>query len=320
MVCMSRVGFPRVVEEKGMRAHILPSLLLFVLPQCAAPESDLVAVWEFDGTLEDRDGRNQDDLKSAARAYFLNATELPGTKGQAIALGMAPGDADSLSAPTSADVRLHAGYSIEAWVLPVWNGAPPVWNRLVLNWGAAPNYAYHLAFHNGQMSLYHGQADGTWVAAEGGRIQPGRWQHVAGIARRNDADPGKSVLEVYVDGERVGTASYDGSIAAGAATAASLRSLRPQHRCDRCGRSIAAVAAVAATAASLPSTARASASATPSGSRARDAASGATSITSRSTTVPCLPTTSVRSSRCGPRHSPRRDGSCRQRSPRKRHG
>ncbi len=197
-----------------MRAHILPSLLLFVLPQCAAPESDLVAVWEFDGTLEDRDGRNQDDLKSAARAYFLNATELPGTKGQAIALGMAPGDADSLSAPTSADVRLHAGYSIEAWVLPVWNGAPPVWNRLVLNWGAAPNYAYHLAFHNGQMSLYHGQADGTWVAAEGGRIQPGRWQHVAGIARRNDADPGKSVLEVYVDGERVGTASYDGSIAA----------------------------------------------------------------------------------------------------------
>ena len=42
-----------------------------------------------------------------------------------------------------------------------------------------------VAIHDGRASLYHGQADGTYPFAEGGRVQPDRWYHLAAVARRN---------------------------------------------------------------------------------------------------------------------------------------
>ena len=69
-----------------------------------------------------------------------------------------------------------------------------------------------MAIHHGLLSLYHGQANGKYVFAEGGRIQTGRWYHVAGIARRNDAQPTGSSLEVYLNGRLVATAGFDGTI------------------------------------------------------------------------------------------------------------
>ncbi|NQT52369.1 hypothetical protein HQ576_09980, partial [bacterium] len=177
-----------------------------------------VCRWDFDGSLADRgSGRSRDGLVARdahgrpARARFVSAATLPGTVGRALALGVEPDDAAYLTAPDSPPIRLGHSYTIAAWIHPTHISG---WNRLVLNWGPAPHYAYHLAIHDGIASLYHGQADGRYLCAEGGRIEPGRWVHLVGIARRSDTAPAKSTLEVYLNGRRTATAPYDGTFCA----------------------------------------------------------------------------------------------------------
>jgi len=194
------------------------ALILSAGLACAdAPPADKACFWDFNGSLRDcsggaddllvpRDGRGRQ-----ATVRFVLACDVPGTSGKAAALGVQPSDAQYLIAPTSKDVRLGPSYTIEAWVHPTHLA---VWNRLVLNWGGKSQYAYHLAIHNGRASLYHGQANGEYVFAEGGRVQAGRWQHVAGVARRDDANPARSTLTVYLDGRVVGVGRFDGTIRA----------------------------------------------------------------------------------------------------------
>ena len=170
----------------------------------------LVSFWDFDGSLKDVRGASRDNLTArGAAGRFVTASEVPGVVGKALALGVKPGDAGFATAVTSSDVKLPASYTIEAWVLPTKNGR---WDRIVLNWGNKA-YAYHLAIHNGNLSLYHGQSDGKYVFAEGGRVPKGRWAHLAGVARRNEKDPAKSTLEVYLNGKLTASAPYDGTIA-----------------------------------------------------------------------------------------------------------
>ncbi|HUT31976.1 MAG TPA: LamG-like jellyroll fold domain-containing protein [Planctomycetota bacterium] len=171
---------------------------------------DLASRWSFDGTLADGAGAVRDDLRvQGSTPRYVAQLEVPGTSGKAVALGVRAGDAAYLTVPISEDVKLGPSYSIEAWIHPT---QIDTWNRLVLHWGGPGQYAYHLAIHSGLASLYHGQADGTYLCAEGGRVEAGRWHHVAGVARRNDAEPAKSALEVYLDGKLVATAPYDGTI------------------------------------------------------------------------------------------------------------
>ncbi len=140
-----------------------------------------VSFWTFDGSLEDAAGESRDNLVGRDALY--------------------------LAAPSSPDVRLGASYTIAAWIHPTALGK---WDRLVLCWGEG--YAYHLAIHDGSLSLYHGPASGKPLFAEGGRIRTGRWYHVAGVARRNSTDPSKSRLEVYLDGKLTASAPFDGTI------------------------------------------------------------------------------------------------------------
>jgi len=175
-----------------------------------------VAAWHFEDSCQDRAGGETPDALTprdgegrATEARFVSASQVPGVSGKAVALGVRGGDAAYLTAPISADVKLGPSYTIEAWIHPTQLGT---WNRLVLHWGGAGQYAYHLAIHNGAASLYHGQANGTYLFSEGGRIGVGRWHHIAGVARRNDAEPAKSTLEVYLDGRLVASAPYDGTI------------------------------------------------------------------------------------------------------------
>ena len=191
----------------------LLAVLICVLPACGAAFGDgaeKISHWDFDGSLKDACGPSKDNLSVSGRAAgrFVTAAEVPGVSGKALALGVKPGDAGCVSARTSVDVKLGASYTISTWVLPTKTGQ---WNRLVLNWGA--KYAYHLAIHNGMLSLYHGQAGGDYVFAEGGRAPVGSWSHLTGVARRNDKDPAKSTLEVYINGKLVDTSPYDGTIA-----------------------------------------------------------------------------------------------------------
>ena len=171
-----------------------------------------ISLWNFDGTAKDAAGAAADHLTPRGGSLrFVTPAELPGTSGKAVALGVKRGDAKHLTAAVSKDVRLGAAYTIEAWIYPV---SVTDWGRLVLRWGGPGTYAYHFALRNGQVSLCHGQADGRYIFAEGGRMAPGRWHHVAGIARPNAATPAKSTLEVYLNGKLAATGTYDGTICA----------------------------------------------------------------------------------------------------------
>ena len=181
----------------------------------AVADDALVAAWSFDGSLASSVG--QRDTRLTARdgrggpsgLRFVEAADVPGTLGGALALGVEAGDAEYLSGPNSAWMQLGPTYSIEAWIHPTQLGT---WNRLVLHWGAGPIYAYHLALHNGTLSLCHGQADGKYIFCEGGTIAADQLQHIAAVARRNEEDPARSTLTVYLNGRRTGTAKFDGTI------------------------------------------------------------------------------------------------------------
>ena len=176
-------------------------------PPCVAPGP--VCAWDFDGSLDDHAGRVSDVLAPReGQLRFVDTKEVPGTSGKAVALGVRPGDAQYLAAPPSDDTRLGPNYTIEAWIQPT---ALTTWNRLVLCWGGPPHYAYHLALHDGQASLCHGQADGKYLFTEGGRVAVGQWHHIAGIARTCE-EMGAGTLTVYLDGRPVGSAAFDGTI------------------------------------------------------------------------------------------------------------
>ena len=183
-------------------------------PVDAAAGKGLVSFWSFDGSLKDAAGSVADDLSrrgggGKARVRFVTAGELPGTSGKAVAIGVKTSDAEYLTAAVSRDVKLPSAYTIEAWIFPVRVAG---WGRLVLQWGGPGRYAYHFAIRDGRVSLHHGQASGAYVFAEGGRMEPGRWHHVAGIARPNASAPSKSRLEVYLNGKLVAAAPFDGTI------------------------------------------------------------------------------------------------------------
>ncbi len=181
----------------------------------AEPLRGPLCVWTFDDTLRDETGRGRDQLSArdgSGRVMlprFVTADEVPGVLAKAVALGVRPGDLAFMTACTSPDVRLGATYTIALWIHPTEVG---VWGRLVLHWGGGGQHAYHVAVHNGLASLYHGQADGKEAVCEGGRIVTGRWHHIAAVAERNEADPAKSTLRIYLDGQCVGTAVFDGTI------------------------------------------------------------------------------------------------------------
>ena len=191
---------------------VVPVVSSFVEPTAAA--DGLVASWSFDGTLRARSGGVDELIARGVRgeprsARFVSAEELPGVSGRAVALGVEEGDAQWLTAPLSEALRLSPEYTIETWIHPVHLAS---WGRLVLRWGAAPKYAYHVAIHEGRASLYHNQSNGEFLFAEGGRLNTGRWHHLAAVARPHAQQPSESTLAVYLDGRLVGSARYDGTL------------------------------------------------------------------------------------------------------------
>ncbi len=192
---------------------VLPAISLGVESPCDAP--GLVCCWDFDGSLEDQAGAVHDTLTARdGRPRFVDSVEVPGTSGKALALGVQPGDVQYLVAAASEDVQLGPNYTIETWIQPTTISG---WNRLVLRWGGPATYAYHLAIHQGLASLCHNQANGEYLFAEGGRLAAGQWYHLVGVAQQDRAAPSQSTLTVYLNGRRVGTTPFDGTLKAVAA-------------------------------------------------------------------------------------------------------
>ena len=129
---------------------LIPVLLLPVALSFAPAEERTsshggpVSFWSFDDSLKDEANDGKDDLAirdgGKYTPRFVDASEVPGAIGKAVALGVKPGDAQYFTARTSADVKLGPDYTIEAWIQPTQFSQ---WNRLVLNWGK--KHAYHLA-------------------------------------------------------------------------------------------------------------------------------------------------------------------------------
>jgi hypothetical protein len=197
--------------------RLIPLLLLTLAGSGWSAEAPPgpVCVWTFEDSLRDDAGLGRDQLsaRDAAGAIvlprFVTADDLPGTRGKAVALGVQDGDAAFLSACTSPDVRLGPSYSV---AIRFHATKLDVWARLVLHWGPGTRHAYHVAVHNGLASLYHGQADATEAVCEGGTVAVGRWHHLVAVAERNAAAPDQSRLRVYLDGQRVAEAPYDGTV------------------------------------------------------------------------------------------------------------
>jgi hypothetical protein len=147
--------------------------------------------WNFDGAA---DGLTP----VGGTLHFVDASQVAGTDGKALAL-------DGTGYLTGPAPKLGADYTIETWIYPTRLAG---WNRLVLNWGAAQQFAYHLALHEGRASLFHGQSNGQYVSCEGGTIQTERWQHIVGVA-----DAAQKALRLYLDGQLVATVPFDGTAA-----------------------------------------------------------------------------------------------------------
>ncbi|NQT85521.1 hypothetical protein HQ560_02075, partial [bacterium] len=172
------------------------ALLAMLTVVCAhvATSAEPLHHWPFDGALPE-------GTMAHGAARFVSETDAPGAVGKALALGVQTGDASHLTLPAP---PLGPTYTIEAWILPTQLGQ---WNRLVLRWGGAGKYAYHLALHNGQASLCHGQSDGKYLFAEGGRVKVGQWHHLVGVA-----DAGAKKIRITLDGRRVGETVFDGTM------------------------------------------------------------------------------------------------------------
>ncbi len=178
----------KAIATSAVTAATLWGCLLWApAPAGEVPSGDgLVSFWDFDDSLQDTAGRAADHLAArGGRARFVSAAEVPGTVAGAVVLGVKPDDAGLLAAKISPDIQLGPNYTIEAWIRPTQVGG---WNRLVLQWGGPPQYAYHVGIHDGRASLCHNQANGEYFFAEGGHIVADRWYHLAAVAQRNDAN------------------------------------------------------------------------------------------------------------------------------------
>lgn len=175
----------------------------------APPTTGLVSYWDFDGSVNDVAGAFAANIGTAADDLTPRggaANFEPGQIGQALRIGVAPGDTTDLFAALSADVNLPATYTVEGWVKPT--ELSDSWQRLVLNWGG--EQAYHFAIRNNSglnnaVSLFHAQSDGAQPNANGGTVVLNEWQHIAGVADGTN-------LIVYLNGEAVAIVPYDGTI------------------------------------------------------------------------------------------------------------
>jgi hypothetical protein len=189
------------------RAALIPAP-----PVAPPPTAGLVSYWTFDGTTNDVAATQPQNVGVSADNFSPRAGAsnfAPGRIGQAISVGVNPGDATDLTAIVSPDVNLPATYTIEMWVNP--SELTQQWQRLALNWGpTAAEHAYHFAIRNtpgfaNAVSLFQGETDGGEPNANGGTVVANQWQHLVGVA------DGTS-LRVYLNGELVSAAPYDGTI------------------------------------------------------------------------------------------------------------
>jgi hypothetical protein len=176
-----------------------------------SPAAGLVSYWNFESSLDDLGflytsgtGAASDNLT----AQVGTARFVAGKVGKAVAIGALAGDPAWLNAPSSADVDLPGTYTIEAWIYPTLFDQD--WQRLVLRWQGQFSFHFALRLVGGawMVSIFHQQAGGANVNADGGSAVLNAWQHVAAVADGQ-------FVRVYLNGTEVKSVAYDGTIKQG---------------------------------------------------------------------------------------------------------
>jgi len=189
-----------------MNANRLGGLIVVWICLChsAMAGDQPVAHWTFDDGVTDSRGHTLEAFDCDQDVLpMVNAGQLPGVCGRALALGIGDAELHYLTTETTADLKPGPVYTLEAWIVPT---RADGWRRLLLLWGDAPRHAYHLALHNGRASLAHGQADGEFLIAEGGSVETNCLNHLVGLA---DGER----LRVFLNARQVANIPYDGTIA-----------------------------------------------------------------------------------------------------------
>ncbi|MEZ5301252.1 MAG: LamG-like jellyroll fold domain-containing protein [Verrucomicrobiales bacterium] len=179
-----------------------------ILNTSLSPGSGLVAYYSFDGNVEDGAGAApngsstaDDDFAGLAAAGALAIGYEPGVSGSAVKIGRGPGEPAILVAPDSADLRLGAAWTLEAFVKPDSNNTGD-WDRFITKWFDGST-EWHWAFrtaNNGQ-DLFLNNAN--FIAGASTPTVPlNEWTHVALTCHAARG------IEVWQNGERVATAPY----------------------------------------------------------------------------------------------------------------
>ncbi|HGJ64052.1 TPA: LamG domain-containing protein [bacterium] len=166
------------------------------------PDANTLALWHFDSD-------NGDKIKDASPNKFDGAVEgksqfgdegwkKDGEKGKAFVFDgttvINVGKVKKLIKPEA--------MTIEAWVFP---DDLSGWKLICCNWGGAVVGAWHFGVEAGTPKLHLTNKAGTTAFAGDGKIEVGKWQHVAGTY------DGKSI-KVYINGIPAGESKFDGEL------------------------------------------------------------------------------------------------------------
>jgi len=100
------------------------------------------------------------------------------------------------------ELKTPDAITVEAWVYPEDLSG---WKLICCNWGGAVVGAWHLGVENGMPRFHITNNAGVTVDASGGKLETGKWFHVAGTYD-------KKAVKIYVDGKLIAEKNADGSL------------------------------------------------------------------------------------------------------------
>ncbi len=195
--------------KKTLLSTTIITILIFIVAQAFAsegfdyiPDANTLALWHFDSD-------NGDKIKDSSPNKFDGTVE---GKSQFDDEGWKKDGAKGKSFVFDGTTVINVGkvkklvnpeaITVEAWVFP---DDLSGWKLICCNWGGAVVGAWHFGVEAGTLKFHLTNKGGTTAFAGDGKLEVGKWQHVAGTY------DGKSI-KVYIDGKPAGENKFDGEL------------------------------------------------------------------------------------------------------------
>ena len=171
--------------------------------------ADVVTQYSFESNLDDTGAASTvaDNLTDNTTS---GVTYVPGVVGSAVNIELTPGSTNKITAADSADVRLGANWTLEAFVWPSADNNPAFeWERLWTKWGdGGEDYHFALRGATGQPVV-----DGIDLFVNGGNniinhnntasVPRETWSHVALVGDQTGGE-----ITAWLNGTQVGSTPY----------------------------------------------------------------------------------------------------------------